>query len=94
MRRRLQGCDVDVSAAVFAGTESLQRASRLAAMWLSDFRLVLPDRILDRASLRIEDGHIAEIVEGVVPRADVVGNGLALMPGLVDLHGDMLERDI
>jgi alpha-D-ribose 1-methylphosphonate 5-triphosphate diphosphatase len=68
-------------------------------MWLSDFRLVLPDRILDRASLRIEDEHIAEIVEGVVPQAKtgegvVVGNGLALMPGLVDLHGDMLEREI
>ena len=63
-------------------------------MWLSDFRLVLPDRILDRASLRIEDEHIAEIVEGIVPRADVIGNGLALMPGLVDLHGDMLEREI
>lgn len=63
-------------------------------MWLSDFRLVLPDGILARGSLRIEGGSIAEIVEGPVAGADVQGDGLLAIPGLIDMHGDMLERDI
>src|SRR5262245_27881085 len=63
-------------------------------MWLSDFRLVLPDRIVQRGSIRIESGHIVEIVEGEAAGADFEGDGLTLMPGLVDLHGDMLEREI
>ncbi len=63
-------------------------------MWLSDFRLVLPDRVLERGSVRIQDGYIAEIVEGAVPCADLAGLGLTLFPGIVDLHGDMLEREI
>jgi alpha-D-ribose 1-methylphosphonate 5-triphosphate diphosphatase len=63
-------------------------------MWLSDFCLVLPDRVVLRGSVRIEDGSIAEIVDGVVRPADVYGDGLTLMPGIIDLHGDMLEREI
>src|SRR5262245_37747498 len=63
-------------------------------MWWSDFRLVLPDQTLERGSLRIEDGVIAEIIEGVAPRPDVTGNGVTILPGIVDLHGDMLEREI
>jgi alpha-D-ribose 1-methylphosphonate 5-triphosphate diphosphatase len=63
-------------------------------MWLSDFQLVLPDRVVPQGALRIEDGYIAEIVEGAAPRADLTGLGLALLPGIVDLHGDMLEREI
>ncbi len=63
-------------------------------MWLSDFRVVLPDQILERASLRIEAGLIADIVEGPAPRSDLSGRGLTLFPGIVDLHGDMLEREI
>src|SRR5262245_27229384 len=63
-------------------------------MWLSDCQLVLPDRTVDRGSLRIEDGRIAEIVEGVRPDADVQASGMTVLPGLVDLHGDMLEREI
>src|SRR5262245_23818026 len=63
-------------------------------MWLSDFRLVLPDRIVQRGSIRIESGHIVEIAEGRAAAADFEGDGLTLMPGLVDLHGDMLEREI
>ena len=66
-------------------------------MWLSDFRVVLPDTVLERASVRLESGFIAEIVEG--PRAgldgeSLDGRGLTLMPGIVDLHGDMLEREL
>jgi len=63
-------------------------------MWLSDFRLVLADRIIERGSLRVDDGHIADIIEGPAPRADFNGQGLTIFPGIVDLHGDMLEREI
>ncbi len=63
-------------------------------MWLSDFRVVLPDQSLAHGSVRIEDGKIAEIRDGAVPGAEVDGAGLTLIPGLVDLHGDMLEREI
>src|SRR5688572_29349112 len=63
-------------------------------MWLSNLRLVLPDGIVENGSLRIEDGYIAEIREGAVAGAKLSTPGLTLLPGLVDLHGDMLEREI
>jgi alpha-D-ribose 1-methylphosphonate 5-triphosphate diphosphatase PhnM len=63
-------------------------------MWLSDLCIILPDCILERGALRIEDGHIAEIREGTVSDAEIRAPGLTVLPGLVDLHGDMLEREI
>ena len=63
-------------------------------MWLSDLRVVLPDRVLERASVRLEHGRIAELREGSAPHPDLHGVGLVAIPGLVDLHGDMLEREI
>lgn len=63
-------------------------------MWLSDFRIVLSDRVIARGALRIEDGLIAEISETPVSQADIEGNGLLLMPGMIDMHGDMIEREI
>lgn len=63
-------------------------------MWLSDFRVVLPERILERGSVRVEAGRIAEIAEGPVAGAAMSGDGLLLMPGFVDMHGDMVEREV
>jgi len=63
-------------------------------VWLTDVSLVLPDGVLEGASLRFEDGLIAELRDGPAPHADVHGRGCLLLPGLVDLHGDMLERDL
>lgn len=63
-------------------------------MWLSDLKVVLPDRVLEHASVRLEDGFIAEIREGSAPRADLHGSGLTLIPGIIDVHGDMLEREL
>ena len=63
-------------------------------MWLSDFRIVLSDRVIARGALRIEDGLIAEISETPLSQADIEGNGLLLMPGMIDMHGDMIEREI
>lgn len=62
-------------------------------MWLSDFRIVGFDKIIERGSVRIEAGRIAEIrhepVAGGVP-----GDSLLLLPGFVDMHGDMIEREL
>lgn len=63
-------------------------------MWLSDFRIVLNDSIIEHGALRIEDGVIAEIRQTPVDGADIVGAGLLLMPGMIDMHGDMIEREI
>jgi alpha-D-ribose 1-methylphosphonate 5-triphosphate diphosphatase len=63
-------------------------------MWLSDFRIVLADRVIERGALRIEDGLIAEVSETPVSQADIEGHGLLLLPGMIDMHGDMIEREI
>lgn len=63
-------------------------------MWLSNFRIVLADRVIENGALKIEDGVIAEISETPVANADVDGRGLLLMPGMIDMHGDMIEREI
>ena len=62
-------------------------------MWLSDVTLVLPDRVLERGSLRVEDGRIAEIVEGPGP-GGLSGPDLTVFPGLIDMHGDMIELEL
>lgn len=63
-------------------------------MWLSDFRIVLPDRILPRGSLRIDGTTIVELRDVPVATAALHGDGLLLMPGFVDMHGDMIEREV
>ena len=63
-------------------------------MWLSNFGVVLADRIIGNGALRIEDGIIVDISESPVDDADVEGGGLLLMPGMIDMHGDMIEREI
>jgi alpha-D-ribose 1-methylphosphonate 5-triphosphate diphosphatase len=63
-------------------------------MWLSDFRVVLADRVIDRGSVRVEGGRIAEIADSPMPGAALSGDGLLLMPGFVDMHGDMVEREV
>jgi alpha-D-ribose 1-methylphosphonate 5-triphosphate diphosphatase len=63
-------------------------------MWLSDFRVVLADKVIERGSVRVEGGWIAEITEAPMPGAALSGDGLLLMPGFVDMHGDMVEREV
>jgi alpha-D-ribose 1-methylphosphonate 5-triphosphate diphosphatase len=63
-------------------------------MWLSDFRVVTPDGVLDNGSVRIEAGRIAEIAATPMPDAALFGDGLLLLPGFVDMHGDMIEREV
>lgn len=61
-------------------------------MWLSDFSIVLPDRVIENGALRIDGAHIAEIRDTPVDNPTYRGNGLLLMPGFIDMHGDMIEQ--
>ena len=63
-------------------------------MWLGNFALVLPDEVVENGSVRIEDGVIAEIRPEPIADAVIDGGGRFLMPGFIDLHGDMIEREI
>ncbi len=62
-------------------------------MWLSNLKLVLPEDVLVQGSLRLEHGRIAEIVEGPVA-GGLDCQGLTAIPGIIDMHGDMLEREL
>ena len=62
-------------------------------MWISDVTLVLPDRAVSRASLRIADGKLAELVERPVP-GGITGPDLTVYPGFIDMHGDMIELEL
>ncbi|TPN04824.1 alpha-D-ribose 1-methylphosphonate 5-triphosphate diphosphatase [Mesorhizobium sp. B2-3-3] len=63
-------------------------------MWLSEFEIVLRDRVIACGSLRIENGRIAEIRDEPVEQADISGGGRLLLPGFIDMHGDMVEREV
>ena len=62
-------------------------------MWLSDATIVLRDRVLTHASLRIANGRIAEIVERPVA-GGLSAAGHTVFPGFVDMHGDMIEQEL
>ncbi|MEV8609338.1 alpha-D-ribose 1-methylphosphonate 5-triphosphate diphosphatase [Amycolatopsis sp. NPDC051373] len=61
---------------------------------LGHVRAVLPDRVLDDALVAVRDGVVAT-VEPHAPgvEADVDGQGLLCIPGLVDVHSDGLEKE-
>ncbi|ALN84628.1 phosphonate metabolism protein PhnM [Lysobacter capsici] len=61
---------------------------------LDNARLVLPDTIV-HGHLRIADGAIAQIGEGRIARAAAIDcDGDYLLPGLVELHTDNLEKHL
>jgi len=63
---------------------------------LSDARIVAPGAVIE-GSLRIEGDRIAAVGPGVGPaRGDAVVDcgGRYLLPGLIDLHGDDIERHL
>ncbi|MEZ5725358.1 MAG: alpha-D-ribose 1-methylphosphonate 5-triphosphate diphosphatase [Paracoccaceae bacterium] len=63
-------------------------------MILANAELVLPDRVM-RGAIHVEGGMIAGITEGdAVPRGAVDCGGDLLIPGLIELHTDNLERHI
>ena len=61
---------------------------------LDNARLVLPDTIV-HGHLRIADGAIAQIGEGRIAHAAAIDcDGDYLLPGLVELHTDNLEKHL
>jgi alpha-D-ribose 1-methylphosphonate 5-triphosphate diphosphatase len=62
---------------------------------LTHARIVLPDDVLEDACLLIEDDRIAAIAPAAAPRADHIVDlhGHTLLPGLVDLHCDAIEKE-
>ena len=65
-----------------------------AQVCLANARLVLPDRVL-HGRLTLADGRIAAIAEGPqVPAGAVDCGGDTVLPGLIEVHTDNLERHI
>lgn len=61
---------------------------------LANAHLVLPNQVV-RGRITLADGHIAEIAEGGdVPEGAIDCQGDYVIPGLVELHTDNLERHI
>ncbi|KNG94457.1 phosphonate metabolism protein PhnM [Pseudaestuariivita atlantica] len=66
----------------------------VASLCLANARLVLADAVV-HGSVRIESGVISEILAGAhVPEGAVDCEGDHLIPGLIELHTDNLERHI
>ncbi|MCG5536795.1 alpha-D-ribose 1-methylphosphonate 5-triphosphate diphosphatase [Ectothiorhodospira mobilis] len=63
---------------------------------LTHARIVTPTQTLDDASLLIEDGRIAAINPVSFPTGatEIDLEGRLLLPGLIDLHCDALEKEI
>lgn len=61
---------------------------------LANAELVLPHEVI-RGSLRLSGGHIRDIAAGAsVPAGAIDCDGDLVMPGLIELHTDNLERHI
>jgi alpha-D-ribose 1-methylphosphonate 5-triphosphate diphosphatase len=66
----------------------------MSGIYFSNARLVLPDQVLPNSSLLIEAGLIRSI-GGTCPQTatEVDLRGQTLIPGIVDLHCDALEKE-
>ncbi|TWF59220.1 alpha-D-ribose 1-methylphosphonate 5-triphosphate diphosphatase [Neorhizobium alkalisoli] len=63
-------------------------------MWFNNFEIVLADRVINRGAVRVEDGLIVEIRDTPGDVTGVDGEGRLLLPGFVDIHGDMIEKEV
>ena len=62
---------------------------------IAHVRAVLPDRVLDDATVVVDHGRIAEISSsGAAPADALDGRGAFLIPGVVCTHSDGVEREI
>jgi len=65
------------------------------ALYLTGARVVLPNDVLDDAAVLIEDGVIAAIDPETGHGAQTLDlKGKTLMPGMIDLHCDALEKEV
>lgn len=66
-------------------------------MWLHNATLVLENQVLAQGALCIEDGTIVAVSDAAPDRIEdsaLDARGLTVIPGIIDMHGDMLEREI
>jgi len=65
-------------------------------LYLTHARVVLTDRTLEDAAVLVADGRIAAICpDAAPPDADEIDlTGRILMPGMIDLHCDALEKEV
>jgi alpha-D-ribose 1-methylphosphonate 5-triphosphate diphosphatase len=63
---------------------------------VEDVTVVGPQEVLEHASVRVEDGVIADVRPGATRAVGEVvdGRGRLLLPGFVDLHSDAIEKEI
>ena len=55
-------------------------------MKITNARIVLKDRVIDRGTIVVENERIADIREGIEKDSDIDLGGKYLAPGIVDLH--------
>ncbi|MCR8725028.1 alpha-D-ribose 1-methylphosphonate 5-triphosphate diphosphatase [Frigidibacter sp. ROC022] len=73
-------------------TKPQPAAAQTEEVLLGNARLVLPGEVIT-GSLRLKDGRIADIASGAaLPRGALDCEGDLVMPGLIELHTDNLER--
>jgi alpha-D-ribose 1-methylphosphonate 5-triphosphate diphosphatase len=66
----------------------------MSRAYLTHARIVLPDAILENSALLIEDGFITAIEPEFVTGCPVVDlQGQTLMPGMIDVHCDAIEKE-
>lgn len=58
---------------------------------ITNARLVLADRVIERGWVAAVNGRISEFAEGAAPERGEDADGDLVMPGLVELHTDHLE---
>ncbi|MFZ5794990.1 MAG: alpha-D-ribose 1-methylphosphonate 5-triphosphate diphosphatase [Pseudomonadota bacterium] len=67
----------------------------MSRLYLTGARVVLPNDVLDDATVLVEDGFIAAINPESGADAQTVDlRGETLIPGMIDLHCDALEKEV
>jgi alpha-D-ribose 1-methylphosphonate 5-triphosphate diphosphatase len=62
---------------------------------ISNVQAVLPDRVVDDATVVVEDGTVVGVAaRGRSLRGAIDGRGALCLPGLVDTHSDGLEQEL
>ncbi|MDR3581250.1 MAG: phosphonate metabolism protein PhnM [Oryzomonas sp.] len=66
-----------------------------ASFVIKNARLVTPEGIMERASLRVDKGMIDEISEAELSgKREIDAQGNYLFPGFIDIHSDAIEKGI
>lgn len=64
---------------------------------IENARVVTPEFVIDKGCVCINDGNINYIGESIDNRGDmgrIDGQGMWLLPGIIDIHNDAIEKEI